>query len=165
MQSEGLILFLFIIVSVPIMIVTSNHNIFFVIVGLAIAFVSIINIRSIFQLKQVDEEPEDAEEIEGMINIDSHKFGRGIEFVKGLTIILLFIYCSVYVKAHAFKVLIALAIAFRAFDISVYLKSNQKAIDHFNSIWAVRTITLFVNLVNIAIILPVAYNKFIHPIF
>ncbi|HEX3030117.1 MAG TPA: hypothetical protein VHT34_12635, partial [Clostridia bacterium] len=62
MQSEGLILFLFIIVSVPIMFVTSNHNIFFVMVGLAIAFISIINIRSIFQLKQVDEEPEDMEE-------------------------------------------------------------------------------------------------------
>ncbi len=149
---------LFVLAVIPIMILSSHHEIFFVLMA-AILLVS--SIRSLHKgLSGSDGGSPEAdgdleEEFEEIMNIDMEKFGTGIDVAKSLIIILFLVYCAFYLNSLLFKVLSALAILLQVSFISKNVKEKYdmpriQGISH-----------LFSSALNLVVILFTLLNKLI----
>lgn len=132
MQLQGLMIMLFFTIAIPIIIMSANHNVFFILIALVLFIVSVRDIRNILMFMKdfksqgdyvveddMSDEREIVEELEDMTNINIRKFSIGISLAKSLIIILFFVYCSFYVEGLMLKALISSLILYR-----IYLITN-----------------------------------------
>lgn len=106
MQLQSLLILLFILFIVPMVILFTNPNIFFIIVSIILLIISLRSIHIIiFNINENREEPDDEliEDLEMALNIDVRKFGTGIRVVIDLIFILFFIYCFFYINSNWLK--------------------------------------------------------------
>lgn len=129
MQLQGLMFMLFILLIVPVMVISTNHYIFFALMAIILIISSIKNIYTrFFDLDSEDEEDSDnetEEEFEDLLNLDMKKFGTGIYIVKDLFVILFFLYCSFYLKSIFLKIDAALLILIQIHHIKGILGGNN----------------------------------------
>lgn len=136
MQSKSLFLFFIIIVTLPLIAIATNHEIFFIVVSLIIA---IIASKYMFKLisgegghdnkpfENIEEELE--EELEELINIDIKKFGTGLSVVYNMLVILYLCYCAFFLNRFILKVIASFAILFQ---IHFIIKKTGKHTPAFN---------------------------------
>lgn len=167
MQLQGLMLMLFMLVIIPIMVIFSDHDIFFIIMSLILAVSSIKNIHSILfnaghSIPEEDEEL--ADDLEDMINVDVKKFGTGIKVAKNLLIILFFIYSFFYIGSFYLKLTTSLVILYKVYEIvNTITLSNSNPIKSKSKVRDL--IAVFANLGSVALIVFAACNKFIKMVF
>ena len=158
MQSKGSVLVFLIILIFPIIAIFSDHQIFFVIMSIIIAFVSC---RYIFDLlsgnsfndHENDEELE--EELEGMIDIDIRLFGTGMSVAYNMLVILFLTYCAFFLDSVFLKGLAALAIIIQIYFIIKKIESKFQGYDRNRY----KPQILLSSLLNLAVILVVTINK------
>ena len=113
MQSKSLVFIFIIVITIPIIALASNHEIFFAVASLVI---TIISVRYIFRqfsgesLRGTETDDEMEDELEDLINIDVKRFGTGLSVVCNLLIILFFCYCAFYLDTIVLKALASFAI-------------------------------------------------------
>jgi hypothetical protein len=123
MQSQSLILILFILIIAPILIISSNHNLFFALVAFAMFIASLRSITKALSGSQDDLSEDDEaerEEFEDMIGLDAQKFGVGAKVVKNLVVILFYIYCLFFIRHTWLKMIDLLLIC----SLSVNIKED-----------------------------------------
>lgn len=102
MQLEGFIFFLFFLVVFPMMVLFADHDVFFMIVSLALIVLSVKNIYTLLSynskgdVQVADEETEYVEEAYG---IDIRKVDLGFLVAKQLFVILFAVYCYLFIHA------------------------------------------------------------------
>lgn len=158
MQSKSLAFLFIIIITIPIIALSTNHEIFFVVMSLII---TVICVRYIFRLisgeslkgNEADEELE--EELEDLIGIDIKKFGKGISVASNLLVILFMIYCAFFLKTIIIKSVASFAIILQVFLI---LKKTGKNALPFNPDKHKPQIILS-SIFNIAVVIFTVFNK------
>ena len=118
MQSKSLAFLFIIIIAIPIIALSSNHEIFFVVMSLII---TVISVRYIFRLlsgeslKGNEADEEIVEELEDLIEIDVKKFGKGISVASNLLAILFMIYCAFFLETIILKAVASFAIILQVY--------------------------------------------------
>jgi hypothetical protein len=113
MQSKSLVFLFILIIAIPIIALSSNHELFFVMMSL---IVTVLSVRYIFRLltfeslkgNESDEEME--EELEDLIGIDVKKFSKGISVAGNLLAIVFMIYCAFFLETIILKAVASFAI-------------------------------------------------------
>jgi len=145
------------------MIISSNHNVFFITLAVILLVVSIRKVYiTVFNVKpalsEVDKETE--ADFQEMTNLDTKKFGTGIKVAKSLFTILFFSYCTFFINSIWIKLLISLITVYFIHDIVNSLKSSgDTGVSRAGSKLKV-FLDLAVNISIIIIILLVGCNKF-----
>jgi hypothetical protein len=166
MQSQRLIFFIFMLIAFPIIILFTNHNLFFIVVALVLFLTSAIKLNKTLQSSsnshsEIEGEPN--KEFEDLINIDFKTFGKGIKLVKNLIIILFFIYSIFYFDSLLLKVLTSIVILYRISDIIGRFSDNDYY--SFQNLFSDKKIfVLIINILSILIIMVTVYNKFLRKI-
>lgn len=151
-------LVLFLLAVVPIMAISANHEVFFIIMSLLLMVMSVKNIRSIRSGNggsQDDSEDELELDVEEMLDLDVKKFGTGVNIAKNLFIILFLVYCTVYLNSMVFKALSVIAVLLQLFFIFDTLKHQEEG--HDQSLYKLQFMAS--NILNIAIIIFTVLNK------
>ncbi len=158
MQSKGSVLIFLIILVFPVIAIFSDHQIFFAIMSIIIAFVScryIFNLSSGkgFSDRENDEELE--EELEDMIDIDVRLFGTGLSVAYNMLVMLFLIYCTFFLDTVLLKGISALAIIFQIYFIMKKVGSKLQGFDRNRY----KPQILISSLLNLAVTALVAINK------
>jgi hypothetical protein len=132
MQSKGAVLLFLAIFALPLIAVSTNHNLFFVLVSIAVVVLSLKDIYSLltvnnFPDQQLDEELE--EELEDLVDIDLKRFGTGISVVYNMIVVLFLVYCAFYLITHYLKILASFAILLQVHFIIKKLKDKEQSFD------------------------------------
>jgi len=167
MQLQGLLFILFMMIAIPLTLLITDHNTFFVIIAIIIFTNNIKNISNIIfdNIQHIfinNEENEDLNEIEEIINLDVKKIGKGARVVKVLVVILFFIYCIFYIKLFWMKSICVLLITYWSYS----LFNTFKVDEHIRIEYKTRIENFFsisIDLLSIIIILSVIYKKFYYP--
>lgn len=163
MQLRALILMLIMLILVPMVILSANHNVFFIITGLLLLILSMRNIHN-YLFKVISEPDETEDELESELkesmDFDVKKFGAGTKVVKNLIIILFFLYCTFYINQLIFKMLLAFIIVYWIRDImsNVVLKRAGDKEYGVNAVSGLFHLTT--NIGTIILIILVAMAKF-----
>lgn len=163
MQLQGLLLILFMLFIVPIIILFTNPNVFFIIVSVILFFLSLRNIHIIlFNINEPYEEQDDEliEYLEFTLNIDIRKFGKGLKVVIDLIFILFFIYCIYYINSIWLKSICGLIILYWYIDIIWVSNKNIDSVVKVSNAYLKNTFIILVNSITILLITVVIYNKF-----
>ncbi len=159
MQSKSLALLFIIVVAIPMIALSSNHEIFFVVMSLTI---TVISVRYIFRLlageslkgNETDDEME--EELEDLMEIDVKRFGKGLSIACNLIAIVFMFYCSFFLETIILKAIASFAIILQIYLI---LKKSAKTAFPFNPNKHKPQIVLS-SVLNIAVVLFTVLNKF-----
>lgn len=169
MQQQGLLFVLFMLIIIPIIMLSANHNVFFILLAIVL---SVVSVRSIFSLllnrSRDPEEMDDElmEELEETVNVDIKRFGIGTKVVRSLIAILFYVYSLFYIHRLWLKIIIIMVILHW-----MYIMANNIGTRSSVSISGPkrkklnRSFLVFVNLCAIVVIVLVAYNKFVDKIF
>lgn len=158
MQSKGSVLIFLIILVFPVIAIFSDHQIFFVIMSIIIAFVSCRYIYNLlsgngFGDQENDEELE--EELEDMVDIDIRLFGTGMSVAYNLLVILFLAYCAFYLDTVLLKGIAALAIILQIHFIIKKIGSKFQSFDR--NLYKPQ---IFISsLLNLAVIFLTSVNK------
>lgn len=163
MQSQGLIFALLMLSAIPLSLILSDHEVFFIIAGFYLLVTSIKNshVRSLRRHQKmlslfVDS---DAEEYEEETGLDFRKINTGTRIVKSLVIILFILYCNFYTSSLFFDLLTAFICVYHINDIIMYLKHYKR--NHPLKISKLKGLAfLGVNFATAVLIVVVAFNKF-----
>jgi hypothetical protein len=158
MQSKSLAFLFIIIIAIPIIALSSNHEIFFVVMSLII---TVISIRYIFRLltseslkgNEADEEME--EELEDLIGIDVKKFGKGISVASNLLAILFLIYCAFFLETILLKAVTSFAIILQIYLILKKAGRNALPFDPDKH----RPQIVLSSILNLAVVIFTVLNK------
>lgn len=157
MQSKGGVLLFLAMLALPVIAISTNHNIFF---GVTAAIITVVSFRYFYNLimkndlqgQESDEELE--EELEELIDIDVKRFGIGLAVVYNLIVILFLIYCAFYMDTVVLKGITAFAISLQVFFIIRKGRLQQNfSMDHH------KPQIILSSLSNITVILFTALNK------
>lgn len=168
MQPQGFTLLLFILLGLPVFLLTSDHNIFFVILSVFLLFTSIQRLTGVFFPAQAASSESDegtTEELEESLHINIRRFNVGLGVAKNLIVLLFLLYCTFFIHHMIAIVLISAVIAFRIFDTMKLLLPRLYSSEH---IWIRRLSLLYALLMDlsmVALIIFVAWNKFISLVF
>lgn len=164
MQSQGLIMLLFILFIVPVIMLFANPNIFFIIVSLVLIITSLRNIHivlfDIYDDKDSESEEELLEDLEVSLNIDMRKLGKGIKVVLDLIFILFFIYSVFYINSIWIKALFGIIIFYRCTDIIQMLDDRLIVTEIISMAKRMNTVIVLTNSATIILITIVFCNKF-----
>jgi hypothetical protein len=162
MQIREIMLLLIMLIIIPTAILTSNHDVFFIIVALVIFIASIRKAYfSAFNIEQNTEGTSDetVEDLEEMLNLNMKRFGTGTVVVKNLIIILFFLYCSFFTHVLWEKALITAVILYWIHGtVNCLIAIDGDASSHARI--TNKVVDIFINLVTVLIISIVAYIKF-----
>lgn len=169
MQLQGFLLMLFIFLIAPIFLISTNHNVFFVLVAFILFFHSFRTIIGLFLGTQenpdTSEEDETKEDLEEIFNFDIKKFGVGAKVVKNLIFVLFFIYCLFYLKHFWLKILVAAIICSWSLNIMNSITDNESVEIH-HGIISLKGLYIFsINAATLVVLAMVSYNKFINILF
>ena len=158
MQSKRIFLLFIVIITVPIIFLASNHEIFFLATTLIITVVSIKYIFRHFSGEglQSSETDEDLEaELEDLIDIDIKRFGTGVSVVYNMLVILFLCYCAFFLETVALKSVTSFAILLQ---IHFIINKTGKHTPAFNADKHKPQILLS-SVLNIAVIVFAIMNK------
>lgn len=161
MQLQGFLIMLFVLVIAPVVILSSNHNLFFVVMSGILLTTSIKNIYLALAgvKKEIPVKDEEfIDEMEGMTGVDMKKLGAGTRIVKKLIIVLFFIYCSFYLKPMVFKVLLSAIILYQLHEIKEIARQGSGPEEKSKG-QSGKFLTLSVNVSRIITILSTFYIK------
>jgi hypothetical protein len=165
MHLQSLMMMLFILFIVPIVILFTNPNIFFVIIALVLVFISLRNIHTVlFNIyDDQDNEPDEEliEDLELSLNIDMRKFGKGIRVVIDLIFILFFVYSVFFINSVWIKALFGIIIFYWCTDIILILGKRHKITEILLATRRVSTIIVLTNSITIILITIAICNKFL----
>lgn len=158
MQSKGSVLIFLIMLVFPVIAIFSDHQIFFVIMSIIIAFVSCRYIYGLlsgngFGDHENDEELE--EELEDMIDIDIRLFGTGMSVAYNMLVMLFLIYCAFFLDTVLLKGISALAIILQIYFIIKKIGSKLQGFDRNRY----KPQILISSLLNLVVIALAAINK------
>ncbi len=163
------ILFLLMLIILPIMILMSNHNIFFIITGIVIIIISIRNLYVIIYKVNINEIEDDDENIDDLYDneeLNIAKIGLGTVVVKNLIVILFFVYCVYHINSYILKVLVSINIAYYIYYLKNSIIESKKAENKEKLEFPLgRILGFVVNLTSIIIVIFTACNKFISQIY
>ncbi len=168
MQSQSLFLMLFILIVAPILIISSNHNLFF---GVVAFIMFIAALRSIFKALSgskedlSQEEESEKEELEEMIGLDAQKFGIGAKVVRNLVVILFYIYSLFYMQHVWLKAITLLLIGSTCINIKRDLTEPAQAGTANNQSRLYSVYTLAASIFTLIVLALVTYNKMVMPLF
>jgi len=120
MQSKSLALIFLFIIALPIIAISTSHELFFAIASVAVFICAaryILRGSSSDISEDVLGDEELEEELEELINIDIEKFSMGISIVYNMLAILYLFYCAIYVNTVPFKALVSVAVLFQVYFI------------------------------------------------
>jgi hypothetical protein len=166
MPAQGLFLMIFMLVVFPAVIIFSNHNAFFVIVGFIVLILSFKNINmGLFYTKKEDIEDIDDELIEDLEligEVDVKKFGIGFILIRNIIFIIFLVYCSFFLISFYLKMLTAAVIILWIRDTlkTFNLKDENMNIGPELSIWD-RILLVLSGAGTTAVIVLTTCNKFI----
>ncbi len=165
MHLQSLMIMLFILFIVPIVILFTNPNIFFVIIALVLVFISLRNIHTVlFNIyDDQDNEPDEEliEDLELSLNIDMRKFGKGIRVVIDLIFILFFVYSVFFINSVWIKALFGIIIFYWCTDIILILGKRHKITEILLTTRRVSTMIVLTNSITIILITIAICNKFL----
>jgi len=101
MQLEAVLFALALFFIIPIIIVFSNDNVFFIILSILLLIDALKNIRSFLsgkRYKLTTENSEFQEEFEQLTNIDYKMFSAGMKVARNFVCVIFFIYCLFLIK-------------------------------------------------------------------
>lgn len=162
MQLESMLMFLLMLIVIPILAISANDTAFFIIFA---AVLAIAALKSIYNaLFDTEIEPEEngneiIDDIEEQIDLDMRRLGTGFNVVKGLIIVLFFVYCTFYLNFIWLKVLSSLVILYWLVSIKDNLTSDTEEDAPKRNIFS-RALFIIVNISSLVIISFSAYNKF-----
>lgn len=163
MQLQSLFLTIFMLIIIPIMILSSNHNVFYVLMGLALFITSFKNIHyQIFDSNDyyLEDSDNSTEDIEAELNLDVKKFGIGTHIAKDLIIILFFIYCTFYIHSDWLKVAIFTLCFYWVNDIVLNLIPIKYSFIPIHEEKFPALIEILISSLTILILVFVTFNKF-----
>lgn len=113
MSQQGLMLLFFVFCMIPVMILFTNHNIFFIVSALFLLVSSIGRIQAAlspqaFEASKVEED----DDTEADENPEIVRFNLGVKAVRNLIVVLFFIYCTFFSEGFVFKLMSAFAIVY-----------------------------------------------------
>lgn len=158
MQSKSLVFLFIIIVALPIIALSSNHEIFF---GVASLMILVISFRYIYRqhsgesLQNAEADEEMEEELEELIHIDVKRFGTGVSVVYNLFTILFLCYCAFFLDTLVLKAAASVAILLQLHFI---MKKTVKNTSAFNPDQHKPQIFIS-SILNIAVIVFTIMNK------
>lgn len=158
MQSKGSVLIFLIILIFPIIAIFSDHQIFFVIMSIIIAFVScrfIFNLLSGNGLDERENDEELEEELEDMIDIDVRLFGTGMSVAYNMLVILFLIYSAFFLDNILLKGISTLAIILQIYFIIKKVGSKLQSFDRNRF----KLQILISSLLNLVVIVLATINK------
>jgi hypothetical protein len=168
MQSNGFSLMIFIFLVLPVIILFSNHDIFFVIIALILIISSIKNLyQTIIKPPDIKSDDESIFEDYGEDeDLSSEGLGISTRIVKNLIVILFYIYCTFFIYSIIFRAVVLAIILYWLHDT---INSPAKPADDTDiSAPPIKTntnaqgaLTFFVNVGSILMIIFVTCNKFI----
>lgn len=166
MQFEGLFFALIMIFILPVVIISANHNAFFVVIGLVLCIHSLKSMNTIVgkNIKlNIKQNKELISELEEVINLDFKKFGKGVKIVRNLIILLFILYCFFYIQSD-FLMLISVAIVlYWVRDCFQVLDDSKKITNYYiNNIYSfyIKAFSFLIHLGTLVLILNVAMIKF-----
>lgn len=132
MQSKSSIFIFLLIIMIPILAISTNHEIFFAVTSLLLAAVAVRYIYKqlsgeSFSDNDIDDELE--EELEELIHIDVKRVGIGISVAYNLLTILFLCYCAFFLDTILLKAVASLAIILQ---IHFIMKKIRKASAAYN---------------------------------
>ena len=158
MQSKSLVYLFVIVIAIPIIALSSNHEIFFGVASLIITVVSVKYLYRQFSAESLQgtEADEDLEtELEELIDIDVKRFGTGLSVVYNLLVILFLFYSAFYLETIILKAAASFAILFQ---INFIIKKTRKHTPIFSPDQHKPQI-LLASVLNIAVIIFAIMNK------
>jgi hypothetical protein len=168
MQSNGFSLMIFIFLALPVIILFSNHDIFFIIIALILIISSIKNLyQTIIKPPDIQSENESIFEDYGEDeDLSSEGMGISARIVKNLVVILFYIYCTFFIYSIAFRAVVLIIILYWLHDT---INSPARPTDSTDiSTPPIKTntsvqgaLSFFVNIGSILMIIFVTCNKFI----
>lgn len=166
MQLEGLIFIVLMLVIMPVISLSANHNVFFIVTAAILFIVSLRNIYGLVLNLDMESDTADDEllaDLEESINLDMRKFGIGTKVVKNLIAILFFVYSLFYVYGFWLKIMILIIILFWLYNAFHNMLPGNTDVKVKKSLR--RIFNIFINISTIFLIAVIAYNKFIKVIF
>jgi hypothetical protein len=165
MQLQGFMFMILTFIVLPVFILFSNHDIFFVIMSLILlvnAFRSIY-ISAIGYKKGIprtdDEDEEFIDDMEISIDFDFKRFDTGTRVTKYAVSILFYIYCYFFVSSIFIKILISAVILYWIYYIVNTIKENDIFSMAFSKKKSQRVLSAMANSAAAIVILVVALNK------
>jgi hypothetical protein len=165
MQLQSFLLMIFTFVILPIFILFTNHDAFFIVMSLVLL---ISTIRSVYISfigpkrvpPQISEEEQDMlDDLESTVDFDFKRFDTGIRVAKYAIAILFYLYCSFYSKDITIKILISALIVYWIYYINNILKNSSTFIMAFSRKKYERILSIMANSAAAIVILIVAYNR------
>ncbi len=158
MQSKGSVLIFMAILALPVIAISTNHNIFFGVVAAAVTLASFRQIYSLLMLNgfkehEIDEDLE--EDLEELIDIDIRKFGAGLSVLINLIAILFLCYCAFFLDTVFLKGIAALSILLQVHFIIKKVRKRDNTFDKNEH----KPQILLSSISNIAVVLFTVLNK------
>jgi hypothetical protein len=164
MQEQGLLMMLFIMFIAPMVLLFSNHDMFFIVIALILLISSAISIKNRFFGKRstvpLDDEEELMDEFGEYINLDIEKFDQGTRVVRHSIAIIFFIYSSFYLQSIWFSILLALVILFWIYRILEDVLADGSTLLPFKSPWLKDSLVILNSVASLVIIIAATLNKF-----
>jgi len=158
MQSKGSVLIFLIILVFPVIAIFSDHQIFFAIMSIIIAFISCRYIYNLLFGKGFGDSEDDeglSEELEDMIDIDMRLFGTGMSVAYNMLVMLFLIYCAFFLDTVLLKGIPALAIMFQIYFIIQKVGRKSQGFDRNRH----KPQILISSILNLVVILLATINK------
>lgn len=158
MQSKSAVFIIMLILAIPILLISTDHELFFILASTIVTITSasfIVASVSGTDLHINEEDEELQEELEDLMNIDIKKLGTGFSILYNMLNILLLCYCSFYLKSVIFKVIISIAVILQIFFIRKKYRENKPDLDQK----LIKPQMFAANVINIAVILFTVINK------
>ncbi|NMB95750.1 MAG: hypothetical protein GYA02_03940 [Clostridiaceae bacterium] len=118
MQLQSFLAMLFIFVVLPVFLLFSNHNIFYIAMALVLLFDSLRSIYFLLTGKKIitpdlnEDDKEFIDDLKNTTGFDLKWFNTCIKIARYLIAILFYIYCSFYVKNMFLNILISIVILY-----------------------------------------------------
>lgn len=132
MQSKSLVFLFVIVIAIPVIALSTNHEIFF---GAASLIIMVVSARYLYRqftdnsLKGNETDEEMEEELEELMDIDVKRFGTGLSIVYNMFVILFLCYCAFFLETIVLKAVASFAILLQ---IHFIIKKAGKNIPAFN---------------------------------
>jgi hypothetical protein len=164
MQEQGILVMLFVMFVMPMVLLFSNHDTFFIVIALILFISSAVSLKSKIFGKKVpmpsNEETELLDDVEEYVNLDLEKFGTGTKVFRHSIALIFFVYSSFYVESILFRVLIALVLVFWVYKILEDVLADGSPLLPVISPLLKDFLTIFTSAATLLIIIAVALNKF-----
>lgn len=161
MQLEGFLFLIFFLIVFPLMVLFTNHNVYFILVSLALLIISFRNIYDLFSKSSLYDKVlnDDTDNVDDLYGIDIDRIEFAIFIAKKLFVILFALYCMI-LSYTLFQKAIAIFISIHAVRQIVIMIINTKNEEENSDNYFEKCMDFLASVGTIVLIVMVAYNKF-----